>query len=90
MGSYLRLVKSIDRALKKNKTTNTNKIVESEENKAYKKYLENISCEELTVLFDKHLKEYENTAEWQERKLVLESMSESEILGEIMDKLRQK
>lgn len=47
MGSYSRLIRAVDRALKKNKHSDEYLVVESDEDKAYTKYLESLSSEEL-------------------------------------------
>jgi hypothetical protein len=85
MGSIARLAKALRREVQLNNNT---KVVESDEDKEYQKYLDSLTNEDLEELIKTKLTEYRNSKEGQAYHLRISEMTEIELAVEIKEKLK--
>lgn len=90
MGSYLRLIKAVDRESKKIKKSAQTDVVETEEDKEFVKYLESLSDSELNKLYQAKLAEIKTDPSWIKERKRLETLTESELMVELQEQLKKK
>lgn len=85
MGSFLRLAKALSKNNKLNTSANS---IESDEDKAYQKYLESLNESELEDLIKEKLLESWASDEGRAYHLKISGMTEAELALELMEKLK--